>query len=202
MNAQIETLRKLQTLDDGIRNSDAQIAKLQRQVADLDKRLTDLHASLGDTTEDSKVASVALKTKEHELAAVEEHTAKLQVQLNGAKSNKEFTALKHEIATDREKVSGLEDEILQLMERVDGGGRAIEQLKADIEAQEATIQTEKGEIEGSITSVRDYRDTLASERGELVSGVDADYLIIYERLSKGIPNGQAIAAASLPMLEA
>ena len=196
MREQIERLRKLQTVDDGVRSCEEQIAKLQEQVRKLDREFAGLQASLSTQTADSKSSTVTLKVKETELAAVETQIERLQVQLNSKiKSNKEFTAIKHEIGTFRGKASKLEDEVLMLMERLEGGGEAIQKLRADVEAREGQVQAEKEGIEGRIAAIQEHLASLQTERAEVVKGVDAESLAVYERVHRGIFGGKAVVAA-------
>jgi predicted nucleic acid-binding Zn-ribbon protein len=195
MKEELANLRKLQSIDDGIRSSDEQAAKLRRQLADFDKRLADLSASLATTSEDAKTLSVTLKKREHDLAEVEEHIRTLQVQLNTARDNKQFTVLRHEISVAREKAGQITDEVLKLMERIEGGDETIRNLKSEIKRQEGKVRAERGDVERRVAAIQEHRDRLAQERKEAAGLLGADTLALYERVHRGQPDGRAVAAA-------
>jgi len=195
MKDQIERMQQLQSVDKGLRASREEIAGLREKLRRLDKQFEDLRASVSGKAEDSKSAGVTLKVKETELAAAEEHIAKLQVQLNSARSNKEFTALKHEIATEKEKASRIEDEILGLMDQVEGGDESIKKLKDELSRREHEVESQKADLQQRIADIQQHQQTLEKERREIGAGVEPQYLAIYERVHKGHPDGIAIVAA-------
>jgi len=137
MKTQIAKLRELQSLDDGIRACETQLARLRGKRDRIDTETAGRRKALENQTEMSTTCRLALKSKEIDLGIVEGRIKKLQAQLNQAKSNKEFTALKYEIRVLNEKKSALEDDILGIMERLDRGDAERDRLRLEVEERQA-----------------------------------------------------------------
>ena len=194
MDERIAPLVELQSIDDGIRANDHQIGRSRKRLTQIAQDLQDLTASLQSQTEGSKTLAVTLHKRESDLAGVETRIADLQLQLNQAKSNKAFTALKHEIRIQEKKKSELEDEILRTMEQMEGGGEHLERLRKDVRDRQAETEREEAETLEIIASLEANGRELAERLAVAAAAVDRDYLRIYERLHKGTPDGRGIAA--------
>ena len=194
MDERTKRLRELQTLDDGIRANESQIARARKRMAQIDRDLRELQASLQSQSEGSKTLAVTLHKHETELAGIETRIDELQGQLNRAKSNKEFTAFKYEIKVQEQKKSDIEDEILRIMEQMDGGGEHLTRLRQDVETRQTEAEEEKAETRETLESLEANGRELEQRRAAAAAAVDGEDLRTYERIHKGTPDGKAIAA--------
>jgi hypothetical protein len=110
------------------------------------------------------------------------------------KTNKEFTAMQHEIATAEGLVRSYDDRLLELME-------AADQEAADLKAAEAAMKAEQAEIARDQTALNQERETreaelqrLATERESIAAQISKDVMAIYVRVAHG-RKGLALAEA-------
>ena len=172
--------RQLSDLRDRKDRGPKQIKAREGNLARLTDELAKLQA-------DRKAARVRSDQKQLLLKSGEEKVEGLKIKLNAAASNREYQALKEQIAADEMAGSVLADEILEALEKID-------ELSAHIAEQEKTIETAKNELAKAQQTVRDQAgqleaDTkrLATELREAESVLPDDFRETYQRLvrSKG-----------------
>ncbi|REK12924.1 MAG: phospholipase [Planctomycetota bacterium] len=156
-----------------IKAREANLARLADELAKLEAEL--------------KAARVRSDQKQLLLKTGEDKIEGLKVKLNQAASNREYQALKEQIAADQMAGSVLADEILEAMEKID-------ELAAHIAEQQKKIAAAKQEITKAEESVRAQAGELDQEikrlEGELQAAekdLPADFRETYQRLvrSKG-----------------
>lgn len=110
-----------------------ELHRIHRQLGDLRERLdrgpkqikarqatvTRLEAELAQVKADAKAARVSADQKQLLLKSGEGKIRELKVKLNAASSNREYQALKDQIAADEMAGSVLADEILESLEKID-----------------------------------------------------------------------------------
>jgi uncharacterized protein len=132
-----------------------------------------------------KAARVRSDQKQLLLKSGEEKIENLKAKLNQAASNREYQALKDQIAADQMAGSVLADEILEAMEKIDELAahlaeqqKKIDAAKADLAKAEETVREQAGALGTEI-------QRLEAELREAESGLPAEFLETYRRLVKG-----------------
>ena len=127
---------------------------------------------------------MALDQKQLQLKAAEGKIAELKVKLNQANTNREYQALKDQIAADEMACSVLADEILEAMEKLDV-------MKAQIpesEGRVAKAKEELGKIQQQIRaeeeSLRADVKRLEKELAEAETALPEDFRAMYQRVVK------------------
>jgi predicted nucleic acid-binding Zn-ribbon protein len=194
MHPSLEHLIRLQQLE-----TDA--TERRRRLAELPGRVTEVDASIAAATaaRDAAVALVAENTAtrrvaDRELGVQQSRLTKFKDQLMEVKTNKEYTAMQHEIATAEEGVRTFEDQILTLMMQADeltAGVKAAadalaaderkgKQVRADVETERSGLETElmslvatRTEVEGKLPAelVKMFTDSVAKRRGIAVTSI-------------------------------
>jgi hypothetical protein len=168
----LERLIRLQQLDNAT-------FEAQRTVDAMPSRLDDLDARLASCAAAVDAATTRLTDKKTERQAVEKNLGEVQgrlsrfnEQLMAVKTNKEYTAMQHEIATAKEEVQRLEDAILEnmlaaddLAADVETAKRAQQTERAEVERERAVLETKRGELEHTLSGTSDERDTLTESLG-------------------------------------
>jgi predicted nucleic acid-binding Zn-ribbon protein len=129
---------------------------------------------------------------EKEVAAVDTRLARFEDHKAAVKTNQEYTALLHEIATAKSEKDAVEEKILVLMESADT-------LASQVKAGEAALaaatregdERRKALTAENATQLREL-DRLTSERRGEVSGLPAPLVAKYDQLLKG-RRGLAVA---------
>lgn len=173
---EIHKLRlQLEELTEEIEGGPRQIAARQnladKKKAELEARRTKL-----------KQLKVAADQKNLQLKTNESKIHDLQGKLNGATNNREFDALKTQIAADTMANSVLEDEILEALDGCDAMQREIKDFEAEI----ATLEAE---IAKFASSVQERQPALKAQAAEVEAKIadaekflPADIVPQYRRL--------------------
>src|SRR5262245_1002251 len=138
---------------------------------------------------------------EKDVAAVDSRLAKFDDHKAAVKTNQEYTALLHEIATAKAEKDGIEEKILGLMEDADAITRdqkeseaGLAQTKKDADQARAGLARERGTLEEDLAR-------LTHDRQREAKGLEAAQLARYEQLLKqrrgvavAVMNGEICAA--------
>jgi uncharacterized protein len=169
--------QQLSDLRDRLDNGPKQIRIRTAAVAQVEEQLAKLHGEL-------KTGRVAMDSKQLLLKTGESKIAELKVKLNQANTNREYQALRDQIAADEMANSVLADEILEAMEKLDG-------LKAHVPEHESRVAKAKEELAKAQQKVRSEEEMLQSEtkrlEGELVAAektLPDDFRELYQRVVK------------------
>ncbi len=121
---------------------------------------------------------------EKQVAAIDSRLSRFDDHKAAVKTNHEFTALLHEIATARTEKDSVEEQILVLMEAADA-------LSADIKGAETVLTATRTEVESARAALHAERDAFSSDLERLLAqrsaettGVDRPLLAKYEQLLK------------------
>lgn len=129
-----------------------------------------------------KMLQVKRGSLEGDLAAKEGGVKKLQGQLYQVKTNKEYTALQHEIEGAKADNSVLEEEILKMMEHIDQQKAALAAATETLKGQEVHTRTSVAEVEREIAELDMAISRLQAQRQVMAPRVDAKVLARYERI--------------------
>jgi predicted nucleic acid-binding Zn-ribbon protein len=178
-----------------------ELHRIHRQLSDLRERkergpkqiraretnLAKLADDLNKVQTDHKAARVRSDQKQLLLKSGEDKIESLKVKLNAAASNREYQALKDQIAADQMAGSVLADEILEAMEKID-------ELATQIASQQQKIAASKDELAKAQQAVRDQAGQLDDDIKRLEvqlrqaeAALPADFRANYQRVvnSKG-----------------
>ncbi len=187
MNVTTDMLRELHRIHQQLSDLRDRIERGPRQIRMRETNVARLEQVMGQSQADSKAARILADQKQLQLRSDEGKIQDLKVKLNQAKNNREYQALKEQIAASEMANSVLADEILDALEKVDELEKTV---------QEAKVNVGKGKDElGSLKQqVQDQRDQLLVDvqrlESELASAEERlppDARDVYQRIirSKG-----------------
>jgi len=134
----------------------------------------------------------ARRALEKDVAAVDTRLARFEDHKAAVKTNQEYTALLHEMATAKAEKEAIEERILLRMEEADA---LTSQLKT-AEAALAKTRQEGDDLQRAMTAERSTLEAdlarLAADRARAAANVDGPLLAKYEQLVKG-RRGVAVA---------
>ena len=178
----IEPLRKLQAIDGELyrlrRDASQKPLELEaarRRVADEQTKAHALEAQL-------KTLQMKQKEKEIELSGRETTIQKLQGQLFQVKTNKEYTAMKHEIDQSKADISLFEEEILTILDEVERAKQAHRAQLGVVAAQQQRLGEEEVEVGRALAQIEAHIAELEQRRQAAAPGVQRDVLSTYERV--------------------
>ncbi|HVR70938.1 MAG TPA: C4-type zinc ribbon domain-containing protein [Vicinamibacteria bacterium] len=138
MNPDLAGLIRLQRADSELRRVEAELAQVPRRRAELEASLAAERGRLEAARGSLEVAQKSRRRFEGELQDLESKRSKYKGQLMEVKTNKEYTAMLHEIEGVEREIRAREDQVLAEMERA-------ETLTADIKREEALFKSSEEE---------------------------------------------------------
>ena len=168
----LERLIRLQQLDTAADEARRAVDGIPARIEDLDSRLSARTAAVdaaGTRLGDKKDQR---RTVEKSLAEVQGRLSRFKDQLMAVKTNKEYTAVQHEIATAQTEVQRLEDAILEhmleaddLAAEVEAAERALQAERAEVGRERVTLDDERAELERRLSGTSDERMKLTEHIG-------------------------------------
>jgi len=194
VNSDVRNLVALQDVEQKIAGLQKQIseipASVQRLQSDL-KQMRDAHQKR--VTHGQELAKNR-RTFEGAVEMLRTKLSRFKDQLMSVKTNKEYTAMLHEIQGAEEQIRAEEDKILEIMEE-------SETLEKQLKAEERELNARGAEIQAAIRALEDSAPgferevaKLQLERAAMEAGVGEELLGRYRRLAE-MRRGVALAEA-------
>jgi predicted nucleic acid-binding Zn-ribbon protein len=143
MNPDLERLIRLQRAESDLRRVEADLQEVPRQKGELQEALARERGRLDAMREALGQSQKARRQHEGDLQDMETKRSRYKGQLMEVKTNKEYTAMLHEIEGVERDIRTREDQILAEMER-------SEDLTAEVKAEEEVFKAAEGRArEGS-----------------------------------------------------
>jgi predicted nucleic acid-binding Zn-ribbon protein len=201
LDASLAALIALQALDTAADAARRRLAELPAAEQAVDVRVTEATKAADAVKAELSSNQQIRRQFEKDVAAVDVRLARFDDHKAAVKTNQEYTALLHEIATAKQEKDGLEEKILVQMESADELARKLKSAEAALakarqegDATRAALAAERRTLDADITR-------LAAERKDKTAGVDARALALYEQLLKA-RRGLAVAAVTTAICNA
>jgi predicted nucleic acid-binding Zn-ribbon protein len=193
MNPDLERLIRLQRAESELRRVEAELAEVPRRRAELDDVLVRERGRLDHGREAQGQSQKARRQHEGELQDLETRRSRYKTQLMEVKTNKEYTAMLHEIEGVEREIRSREDQILAEMERSEG-------LAAEVKAEEEAFKAAEGRardggraLDERASALEEERARLAAERDAVAGTVPGEVLELFQRVAR--LRGVAVAEA-------
>src|SRR6187431_31738 len=139
MNTDLTRLIQLQRLKTAAEDARRRIADHPARAQTLDARLQSARDAVAAVKTRLAAATDKRRAEEKEVASVQTRLAKYKDQLLEVKTNREYTAMLHEIEAAQNDIRAREDRILEVMMEAD-------ELNAAIKASEAELKSAEKEV--------------------------------------------------------
>jgi uncharacterized protein len=193
MNPDLERLIRLQHAESELRRVEAELAEVPRQKDELKQDLDRERGRLDAAREALVQTQKARRQHEADLQDLETKRSRYKGQLMEVKTNKEYTAMLHEIEGVEREIRTREDQILAEMERSEG-------LTAEVKAEEEAFKAAEGRareggraLDDRARSLEEQRARLAGERDAIAATLSEDALELFQRVAR--LRGVAVAEA-------
>jgi uncharacterized protein len=195
MSPDLQRLIKLQQLESTIADAKATIASHPRRLADADARLNESKQAVESAKGRLKDNQEARRTLEKDAAVYQGRLTKFKDQLSLVKTNKEYQAMQHEIATAQSDLGGVEEKVLERMLEADTITADVKRAETALAAREKEIDAEKKELTQELASTESSLKEATEARAELVKGLDARLMATFEQVAR-VRKGVAISTAT------
>jgi predicted nucleic acid-binding Zn-ribbon protein len=180
----LESLIALQSLDtaaDHARRRMAELPAAEQAIALRQEEAASLMDTVKGRIQENQTARRAL---DKDVAAVDVRLARFDDHKAAVKTNQEYTALLHEIATAKSEKEAIEDRILLLMEAADA--LAVELKAAEAAAATAKLEgdTERKALLGERASLEQELTRLSGQRARLAAETSPAVFAKYDQILK------------------
>ena len=195
MSPDLQRLIKLQQLESTIADAKATIAAHPQRLADADTRLNESKRAVEEAKGRLKDNQEARRNLEKDVAVYQGRLTKFKDQLSLVKTNKEYQAMQHEIATAQSDLGAVEEKVLERMLDADTIAADLKRAEATLTTRQKEIDAEKKELTEELASVETSLKEASDARAELVKGLDARLMAIFEQVAR-VRKGVAISTAT------
>ena len=178
----LETLRHLQAVDTRLWRLRAEQRRKPLELDAVKGRVVEGQAQAQAAEARLKELQLQQKQKELDLATKEGNIRKLQGQLTQVKTNKEYTAMQHEIDQGKADISLLEERILKLMDAIEQAARDFKAQAAQAAQQQAALRQEESRVATDVADLEQQIATLDAQRRTMTPLIEPASLAAYERV--------------------
>jgi len=193
MNPDLEKLVRLHHVDSDLKRVESELAALPRLRQEIDDRLAGERSRLDTAKAALEGSQKARKQNEASVQDLETKRSKYKGQLMEVKTNREYTAVLHEIEGVERDIKAREDVILEEMEKAEALGQDVKREEADFKAVEADAKTGKANLDARAATLGAEAQRLGKERDEVAASVPEEFLALYRRVAKQRGTGVAEA---------
>jgi len=179
-----ELLIELQRLDSELREASLVLEGIPRLVQDVDKRIQATTKLVADAKDKMAQNQKKRRDLENDVKDMKGQIGKYKRQLNEVKTNKEYTALLHEIEETQRKVDAIEEAIIAEMLAADDVEEEIKAALHKQSAEEDVLKREKIVLDEKLKETEVRFAALTKEREALLPRIPRDQLRLYETISQ------------------
>ncbi|MFH1798747.1 MAG: C4-type zinc ribbon domain-containing protein [Candidatus Omnitrophota bacterium] len=179
---QLEKLIQLQKIDSEAFDLKVRKESFPAKIKELDDSFEQKKAFMEAAEEELTKSLLAKNGKERELQESDEKIKKLEGNLYQIKTNREYTALKHEIDSLKADASLIEEEIIALFDKIDSAKETTDREKKNFELEKENEEKEKAVIKSEEKKLSDELNVLIAKREEYIGAISADVFNSYKRI--------------------
>jgi predicted nucleic acid-binding Zn-ribbon protein len=194
VNSDLEYLIRLQQLETDIDSARRRIAEIPLVQQALEARLAEQTAAVDAVKERLAANQAGRRDVEKEVATQQSRLSKYKDQLMEVKTNKEYQAMQHEIATAGESVRSQEDRVLDFMEEAETLGRELKDAEAALKKTQGEIASERTSLDGEAAELQQRVLEMSAGRSDVARHLSAAALGLFEHVARQ-RKGLAIAEA-------
>ena len=184
MSPDLERLIQLQRLESAAAEARATMATYPQRLGDADARLNDSRQIVDAARQRLKDNQEARRVLEKDAAVYQGRLTKFKDQLSAVKTNKEFTAIQHEIATAQADLGVVEEKVLERMLEADAIAADVKQAEAALASQQRVIDAEKKAMAEELSTVEATLAQAIAARAEVIASIHKRVLDLFEGIAK------------------
>jgi uncharacterized protein len=195
MSPDLQRLIKLQQLATAIADAKSGIAAYPQRLDGADARLTEATQLLEVARQRLKDSQDARRALEKDAAIFQGRLTKFKDQLSAVKTNREFTAIQHEIATAQKELGTAEERVLERMMEADALGSDVKQAETVLASLRKAIDAEKKSLAEELAASEAALKEAADARAALIKDLEPRLIAIFEQVAK-VRKGVALSSAT------
>jgi hypothetical protein len=193
MKPVLEKLVALHHLEVALARVEADLAELPKKRRALEERLAADRARFDAAKAAAEASGKARKQHETAVQDLETKRSKYKGQLMDVKTNKEYTAMLHEIEGVEREIRSREDLVLEEMEKAEGLAADVRREEGAFKEIERDTKVERAEIDARETKLSAEASRIRAEREAAFASLPEDVQTLYARVAR--KRGTAVAEA-------
>ena len=194
MNADLERLIALQRLDSAASDAQRRLAEEPEHEKIREARLEAARQAVTVAKEQSTENVSARRAIEKDVALQQGRLSKFRDQLMAVKTNREYTAMQHEIETAQNEVKALEEKLLERMLEADEHNAATKRAEAALAVEQKAVDADRRAMAAEHVELKTSLERMVLEREALVAAMAAHVLAIFDLVARR-RSGVAVAEA-------
>lgn len=182
VNVSTEVLRKLHRIHRQLTDLRERLERGPKQVRTRDAHVAHQEQQLAQAQADAKSFRVATDGKQLQFKGKEDKIKDLKLKLNMAASNREYQALKEQIAADEMANSVLADEILEALDKVDAMQAKVVEAQETLGRAQKEAERVRAEVAEAQPRIRGDLERLEAELREEEATLPGEMREAYERV--------------------
>jgi uncharacterized protein len=195
MSPDLDRLIKLQHLENTLAEARAAIAAHPQRLADADARLNGAQQTVDAARNQLKTNQDARRALEKDIAVYQGRLTKFKDQLMEVKTNREYQAMQHEIATAQSDLGNVEEKVLERMVEADTLAADVKQAEAALASQQKAIEAEKKMLAEDLVLEEAQLAKATESRAALVKDIEPRLMALFEQVAR-VRKGVAISSAT------
>lgn len=200
MNPDLAKLVRLHHADTELRRVEGELQELPGKKRTIDERLGADRARLDAARGALEGSQKARKTNESAVQDLEAKRSKYKGQLMDVKTNKEYTAMLHEIEGVEREIRGREDQVLAEMERAEGLGGEVKREETAFRSAEETHRSQGRALDERARTLEQETARARDGRDAVAATLEPDALALFQRVAR--LRGVAVSEARDGMCQA
>jgi predicted nucleic acid-binding Zn-ribbon protein len=192
MGSVLQTLVKLQSVENRLRVAKAKLARCRRSVIIQENQIRTLQNAFEAKKEEIQLTTIQSDRLELELKTRDEEITKLRASLNTARTNKEYAVVLTQLNTTRADNSKIETQVLELMKDIEVDQTECQKIQQQIDEQKAKLEQVRKESEQLSTKYEAEVDQIQCEWDEAAKQVPTEHLEVFKRVAETY-DGEAVA---------
>ncbi|HET6900116.1 MAG TPA: C4-type zinc ribbon domain-containing protein [Vicinamibacteria bacterium] len=184
MNPDLDRLIHLQHSESELKRVESALAELPRRRQESEAALAEERSRLDGFKEGLDTSQKARRRLEGELQDLETKRSRYKGQLMEVKTNKEYTAVLHEIEGVEREIRGREDLILGEMEKAEALTLDVKREEEAFKNVEAASRTRVRELEDEARKLQEQAGRLQADRDAVAATITPDVLARFHRVAK------------------
>jgi uncharacterized protein len=194
LNAELERIIALQKLASTAHDAERRLADEPERERAMETRLDAARQTVATARERLTENQNARRAVEKDVAVHQGRLSKFREQAMAVKTNQEYAAVQKEIGFAQGEIKTLEDRILELMVEADDLTATVKRAEAELAAEQKTVEADRRAMTAEHATLKASLEKLAAERAEVVRGLSAHTLAVFELVSSR-RHGVAVAQA-------
>ncbi|HKC12478.1 MAG TPA: C4-type zinc ribbon domain-containing protein [Vicinamibacteria bacterium] len=184
MDPDLEKLIRLQRAESELRRVEVELGEIPKVRSALESRLAGEKARLEAARAALDACQKSRRQHEAGLQDLEVKRSKYKGQLMEVKTNKEYTAVLHEIENVEREIRALEDQILLEMEQAESLAAELKREEGLFKAAQEEGQAEARALEARARILEGEAGKLGGERDAIAATIPADALALFQRVAR------------------